>query len=425
MARIIRKLGLQALSVIFFLITTMVLSYAYVEPVRRLLTTTPPSELTNPDLPNRPGLKVGDITFHSAVSTGVQSDNNIYLSSQDGKYDLINHETGSFGLEIPIKEHKLSFDYLAEEYLYTHHDINDHLNQRARALIDLRFTDYRVTLTEVYRHYTEAPGSENSSRLRQDDNNLRLGVLHETDKFAFNVGYTNIVHHYFNDDQIFGPVTYRDRNSVMHIADTSVAYRFLPKTAVVLEDDYGISEHESADSPDYYFNDILLGLKGDLHKNLTTTFQAGYRYQYFKESPILFDKTASKFICRGGLKYTLQNNDIIDFVLERTVNDSTYQDITYYTTNFTGLSYTHAFTSKLMGQLFGKYQRNMYPTETTEGNKTATRRDNAYSTGFNLHYDIRRWLSTELGYEFKKADSNFQTFAYEDNIFTFKITAGF
>ena len=111
--------------------------------------------------------------------------------------------------------------------------------------------------------------------------------------------------------------------------------------------------------------------------------------------------------------------------MERTVNDSTYSDVTYYTTDFVNLGYTHVFTDKISSRIYGSYQRNMYPTETTEGTKTAKRVDNACGAGISLHYDIRRWLSAEIGYEFKEAVGNFQTFSYNDNIATVKVTAGF
>jgi hypothetical protein len=423
------KLGFFAAALLFLQFSIPSVSYGYVEPTRSILPEAPAGGLSNSDLPKRKGVKVGEVTFHSAISESVTIDPNIYLSNQDEKYDVYNTTEASFGLEVPLQEHKISLDYLAQQYFYTRYNINDHLDQRVRGLLELNFTDYKVTLGDTYRRYESLPGVDNSARVKQDDNSVRLGVTHETDKFAFDVGYSNIVHHYFNDNTIFGTVTYGDRDSMMHVADMSVGYKIFPKTSIVLENDYGVSTHRSDKSPDYYFDDILLGVKGELHKNLTTTLQAGWRYQYFDESPILYDGTASKFICQGGVRYTLSDKDVFNLSVQRTVNDSTYADATYYTTDFASLGYTHVFTDKLTSRIFGSYQRNMYPIETTEGTgasiKTAKRVDNSYGVGVGLHYDIRRWLSAEAGYEFKQADCNFDTFAYNNNIFTFKISAGF
>jgi Putative beta-barrel porin 2 len=400
-------------------------AYGYVEPTREILPQNTTYGISNPDLPKRNGAKVGDVLFHSAISTSVIFDPNIYLSPQDEKYDIINLLEASFGLEIPFQEHKLSLEYLGQQYFFERYDINNHFDQQVRGLLELNFTDYKVTLRETYRKYETLPGLDTSGRITQDDNSMRLGVAHETDKFAFDVGYSNIVHHYFSDNPVFGPVTFSDRDSMLHVADVSVGYKIMPKTSIVLEDDYGFASYRSDNSPDYYFNDILVGVKGELHENLTTTLQAGWRYQYFDKSPFLYDGTVSKFICRGGIKYAFSGKDIFDLGVQRTVNDSTYADNTYYTTDFVSLGYTHAFTEKLSSRIFGTYQRNMYPTETTEGTKTAKRVDNSCGAGVNLHYDIRRWLSAEIGYEFKEAVGNFETFSYNDNIATIKVTAGF
>jgi hypothetical protein len=412
------------------------ISYGYVEPVRPVLPNVTETGLTNPDLPNRKGVKeninwpfstedIGQITWHTALTTGVSIDPNIYLSSQDAAYDIVYADTASLGVDIPIQKNKLSMDYQATDYRYERFHVNDHLDQRVRGLLDIDLTDYRLTVSEVFRNFEELPGTSNTSRVKQDTNDLRAGITRQTDKFGFDVGYTNAVHHYNSDTPIFGSLTYRDRSSEKNIVDMSVGYKLWPKTSIALEDDYGVSEYKSLNSPDYYFNDILLGVKGEIFNKLSGSFQPGYRYQYFKESPIMFDGTYSGFICRGALKYSMTDKDVFDASLIRSIEDSTYQNVTYYAANFFGLSYTHVFTPKITSRVFGTYQRNGYPTETTEGAKTATRCDNAFGGGFTIRYNIQRWLSAEFGYEYKKARSNFRTFDYEDNITSFKITAGF
>jgi hypothetical protein len=322
-------------------------------------------------------------------------------------------------------KHKLSMDYEAIENHYERYDINDSVSQRVRGLIDIELTDYRITFSDTFRNFTSLPGSETSSRLKQDTNDVRMGIMHQSDKFGFDAGYTNSVHHFYSDDIIFAPISYRDRSRMKHIADITVGYRYWQKIALVVEDDFGVADFNGPFSPDYYFNDLLFGLRGDIMKKLSTNFQAGYRYQYFKQSPFMFDDTISSFICRGGLKYSASDTNVFDLSVQRSFDDSNYQNLTYYAANFIGLNLTHVFTNKISGKFFGTYQRNDYPTATTEGAKTAKRHDNAYGAGFSVSYNIRRWLTAEIGYELKKARSNFRIFDYEDNLASFKVTAGF
>ena len=105
--------GFIAFNAFVMLLTYAGISYAYVEPVRPVLPNVTETDLTNPDLPHRKGLKegigwpfstedLGKITWHSAVSAGVSIDPNIYLSNQDEKYDIVFADAASVGIEIPI-----------------------------------------------------------------------------------------------------------------------------------------------------------------------------------------------------------------------------------------------------------------------------------------------------------------------------------
>ena len=139
----------------------------------------------------------------------------------------------------------------------------------------------------------------------------------------------------------------------------------------------------------------------------------------------MFHGPASTFIYRGGFKYTFSDRNILDLNLERTVNDSTYQNLPYYKSDFVGLGFTHVFTRKISARANASYQRNSYPADTTEQGETYKRRDDSGDVGLTLRYDIQRWLSAEVGYEYKKAVSNFKIYGYDDNIATLKVTAGF
>ncbi len=403
-------------------------SYGYTEPVRPILSKMNGTVLDDPDLPNRSGFKtkIDHIVAHGAVSSGLTFDPNIYLNEGHHTYDMIYVENQSAGVEIPFKNHKLSLDYGITENIFERFPLNNHIDTRARGLLDLELSDYRITIGETYKTFTDLPGTQNQSRLKQDSSNMRAGIRHETDKFGFDIGYSHLFHNYDNDDSIFGPLTNRDRSSATDIMDATYAYRFFPKMAITLEDDYGDSNFVSSNSPNYFFNDVLLGLRGDLWRNkLSTNLQLGYRYEGLTSSPVMFHGPASTFIYRGGFKYTFSDRNILDLNLERTVNDSTYQNLPYYKSDFVGLGFTHVFTRKISARANASYQRNSYPADTTEQGETYKRRDDSGDVGLTLRYDIQRWLSAEVGYEYKKAVSNFKIYGYDDNIATLKVTAGF
>lgn len=130
-------------------------------------------------------------------------------------------------------------------------------------------------------------------------------------------------------------------------------------------------------------------------------------------------------IIRGGIEYLLTEDDILNLHLEKNIYESTYTNMNYYDAQFISLTYHHIFDPKIAGRLFGTYQKNEYPEESTEGTVTKEREDKFFGWGGALRYYIREWLSTEGRYEFIERDSNFTDFDYEVHLWTLRVSAGF
>ena len=63
----------------------------------------------------------------------------------------------------------------------------------------------------------------------------------------------------------------------------------------------------------------------------------------------------------------------------------------------------------------GEFELNKYPDETTESGVTGERKDRIWGAHVGLRYDIKEWVFAETRYEYKKRDSRFATFDYENN----------
>lgn len=385
--------------------------------MRRLTTRIYPSE--------KAYIKVGNVIFHSALKTGTQFETNIFLSEDGEKYDTITIINPSIGVEIPLRDNRVSLDYDFSYNRFDRYSKQSHIDHRIRALGELKLTDYKISFDEIYRHFTDRSGSENVARLKQATNNFRMGLAVEFDQLAFDAGYTNVIQKYYSDDFIYGNLSYKDKNSISHILDLVASYRFLPKTSVLLENNLGFINYDGDLNPDSVYDEILIGLKGDLHKNLAINLKGGLRYQSYDGSTEVVDDSFTGLVIRGGLAYSITEDDKLSLNLERGVYESTYRNMNYYTVNSIGFNYTHLFNNKLSARWFGSYQLTLYPSESTEGNITAKRRDSLYGTGFGFTYNIRKWLTAEANYEYKQRESKFSTFDYSNQLTTIKLTAVF
>lgn len=383
------------------------------------------AQLANENLPERGGLKVEPFVIHESFETEVQFDTNIYLSDNSEKFDIITILTPSIGLELPIHDHNVSLDYSAAINIFTLDMDESHVDQRIRALAEFNFTDFKVTLDDIYEHFSHRAGSEDTNRIRQQANDFRVGVSAEYDQLAFDVGYSFGLQDYFSNDIIFETMTYDDKDRMSHVIDAEVAYRFMPKTSFTIDGYLGFLDYDSPLSSDSYYIEGLLGLRGDLTSKITVNLKGGLRHQDYESSELTGSDDFTSFVARGGVDFYFTDDDIFNLQIERSIYESTYANMNYYNVNMVSTKYTHMFTDKISAAIFGSYQLNLYPDKSTEEGETAKRYDHLFKTGCMVKYNIRKWVSVGLKYECIQRDSRFSTFDFVDNVITIRGTVGF
>lgn len=385
------------------------------------------AELINKDLPYREGFRFKDLLFHSAIAIEEQIDTNIFLQDSDTKLDFITVLNPSVGLEIPLRDNRISLDYDVSVFLYgTYHNQN-HVDQRVRGLAEFNLADYKITVDDEFNIFTLRASDENSNRVKRNINNLRAGVEAQFELLGFDAGYTNRLEMYGSpDDPTFGPITYEDRDRMSNAIDATVSYRFLPKTKLLLENDLGlISYYNSAQVPDSFYDEVVLGILGEWFPRMDVNFKAGIRFQGYDNSDIIADKAYIGPVFRGGFDYDITDDDTVVLNLQRAIYESIYANMNYYDVNLISVKYEHRFNDKISANAFGSYQINFYPSETTENGVTAKRYDNFFTGGVGLRYDIRKWLSCQAKYEYKQRISRFDVFDYIGHSVTVRGVIGF
>jgi len=385
------------------------------------------SQLTNPDLPERDGVKLFErAKLHAALSTEEQLETNIFLANTDRKFDGITVLNPSVGIDVPFWDNSLSIDYNTGVYMYNTYHSQNHVDHRVRGLAEINLSDYKITLNDVFRKFTDRAADESSNRVTRSINKGRVGVEAQFERLGFDAGYTNKLEIYDTNDPVFGPLTYEDRNHDDNIFDFSIIYRFLPKTSFIIENDLGfIHYYNSSQVPGSWFDETLFGIKGEWFARMTLNFKAGFRYQSYDSSDIISDKDYIGPVFRGGFDYNISERDILAFEAEKSVYESIYANMNYYDLNQVGFKYTHKFNDKVSANVLGSYQINLYPSETIENGITAKRYDNYFEGGAGIRYDIRKWVSVEAKYEYKQRLSRFDVFDYVDNVVTLRGTVGF
>jgi len=389
------------------------------------------SKLGSYDLPNRDGIKIDAIplTVHTAFKTQVEFDTNIFLENSSEDFDVITILTPSAGLELKLGDNDLSIDYETKINLYAKYNDHSYVDQRLRGLIEINLTDFKISLADVYRYFSDRTGSEDVNHVQRQNNYLRSGISAQFEQLGFDVGYTLGLEDYRSDDTIFASggtvIRYKDKDRVLNVFDAEISYKFLPKTSFLLEAYAGFSDYPSSLGVDSFFTETMVGLLGELQEDFSTNIKAGFRYQDYADSTLLDSDNYIGPVVSGGFTYKATEDDIINVILERNIFESTFNELNYYNVNHAGADYTHFFNDKLSGSLFGWYQLNLYPSSSTVGGVTEKRYDQIFGGGTKFRYDMQKWAAFEVSYEYKQRKSIFETFDYTDNLVTISATVGF
>ncbi|MCK5707912.1 MAG: outer membrane beta-barrel protein [Candidatus Aureabacteria bacterium] len=384
--------------------------------------------LTNKDLPSLEGVKLGNFLLHAILTTEVEHDSNVYLDGEnDEEVDTILLINPAIGLVLPIKDFTLGVGYDLEKYFFNNFTNEDHTDKYLSGLAEYKLTDYTITLRNMNSNFSHRSGTEDRNRIKRDDNEFRADIGAQFDQLGFKIGYTNKKEDYLSDELLTETLTYNDKDKTVESGDIQFSYRMMPKTSILIEWGFGKGDYDSVKSPDYEFDEFLIGLKGDLRHNLSTHFKLGYKNQDYEESAFTVNEDFNSPVIRGGIEYLLTEDDILNLAVEKNVYESTYLDLNHYDTSYIGLTHTHIFNAKITSSLFGSYQENDYPTSSAAETLLVgeARLDKFYRWGLRLRYYIRDWLSTQGAYEYKRRDSNVKEYEYEVNLWTLRVSAGF
>ncbi len=123
----------------------------------------------------------------------------------------------------------------------------------------------------------------------------------------------------------------------------------------------------------------------------------------------------------GGINWNPRPYSRVDFITQRTPNDST--GLGSYTINQAyQLLWTYDWTSRVSSKLTGSYMTDKFALAPVAVAGGANREDTTKSSGLQLSYDIRRWLKAGAEYTYTLRNSNDNNFDYKRNQLMFSLT---
>ncbi|MDD2752158.1 MAG: outer membrane beta-barrel protein [Candidatus Omnitrophica bacterium] len=199
-------------------------------------------------------------------------------------------------------------------------------------------------------------------------------------------------------------------------------YQFAPKTSLLFEYDHGIVRYPKKPSPskDNRYEQFWFGVKGDITAKINGFMKAGYQFRKFNNGGD-WDKPVVGF----DLSYQFKERTSILLKLLKTSAQTDYSNQNYYERNRLDLGVVNqfAFNPKLVLKVDSFYENDDFPSPTDPTSKE--RMDNLFGVSTSLKYDLQRWFSTLLKYEWKEDYSNVDSYTYVDHIMSIKFVGTF
>lgn len=359
-----------------------------------------------------PGLKLSPF-----LSERVEYESNVFQAPSHSKDDVIFKTIPGILADYQFGSHSLSAGYRAEILNYATLTAQNNTHHIAAGQLRLDFPRTLINLKDDFTRTSDPPGTELTGPILSTTNVLNpTGEYRLTPSFSLGPSFSWL-HQRFDESSI-GTLIDRDE----YLAGASVFWKFLPKSDLSLNYNYGWTTFTDSSDRNYTQNSVTLALRGEITAKLSSTFRVGYTHQSADHSgQVAF----SGWTTGGETVYKVTERTTISLATLRTSQASTDGLNPYYVTTSATLSAQHQLMPKLsVGAQLGVGMTN-YPDKDTIDGKTDWRQDSFSVAGAEIGYDIQPWLRVGLDYLRTSRDSNFSSFRFVDERISGHVTVQF
>ena len=364
-------------------------------------------------------IKLGTMDVNPFMSTQESYDSNIYLTKHNAKGSSINRTSLGFELVQKVGSRlDLKGGYSMDILSYAvntstnnalHHNV--FFNAMARLPKDMT-----VSIDDKYKQTTDQATSETTERATRVENTAAVNFAAPLrGKFGFNVVVQNTYNNYL-DNSLAG----LDRAE--NLMGFDVTYKLQPKTKVFAAYRYGALNYENSITNDATYNNMDLGITGDIAPKITGTVTAGMQARKYDNALGTADDdiTTMGYSAQAVWK-AMERTDVTIFAKRANI-ESSYATSRFYTSTMFDIGVSRQINKVKAGLGFA-YEGVQYPEKTTA--TSPKRLDENTSVRLTADYNIQKWLSANAGFTYKNRNSNEKANEYNDKVFTIGIKAMF
>lgn len=379
-------------------------------------------------------IQLGPVGVHPSLGLTETYTDNVYRS-YDGKEkesDFITTLSPGLQLILPLRRHSVKAGYRADINRFSSFSENDYVRQTATGGINLDFpgglllniSDTFID-SEAMRRWKEQPGLGGSAdRYRAKPYQANDFVTKARYNFAGRWAAVAWYEFYKNDyDHEYDRINSYDRN----LAGGSLLYRFTRKTDLLVEFQHSRVVYPHDKFHDNKNNTVYLGLGFDPGARLDGYLKAGWTGKKYDEKPGSLKDEFNEPSLQIDLRYNLSPSDVIEFRGMRIIEEDEDTNEPFTRSDFSiGYRHVMSLNRKIHPNVRIGCAKHDYDGFSSDVDGTVKQRDETiYHATVGVDYAMQRWLMWKLGYTYRKRDSNFVRYDYNENRVFLNATVSF
>ena len=377
----------------------------------------------------QPNMHVDQLALHPYYKLSEIYDSNIYLVPRDQpagsgppvQSSWITRNDLGLETELPWRHiNTLSLGYDFDYDVYSAQpSVNNTINQAAHAdfvRAGARGLTYKAG--DRYLNTTDQASSELIQRERRWMNRAYAEIDYAPTNGRL-AGGVDVDHQV---DKYLDPALGAGLNRFQMDGGFNVGYMIEPKTKAYVSYHRGVIHYTVNPPPgtpekDSKSHTVAVGVTGRLSPKIEGQVEGGMTYREYDVAPIAgTDRIHRSGTVATDVSYAPDEFSSAVLRLSRSVQESNDPNNPFYYTNDALLELSHKFPRKLSAGVNLSFTVDQYQNAQTIGATTAERRDDIYGGGVWVQYDIQKWLSTGLSYNYRERDSTFPSqFDYRDH----------
>ncbi len=344
-------------------------------------------------------------------------DDNIYLEPENKKQSFISEVSPGIDFKMLLKTHFLGLGCHFDLVNYSEEaEKNDSQRQNITLVADFNFPDKAyLRLRSVFKDGCDPPTVELTERIEHKDTNIQAKVGVRTNKKII-CELVTIYNSYLYEKDVY-EIYDRDELCIGPV----IFYKFLPRTSLLVEGNYGMIDYVNCDN-NSTFVQIKTGLRKEITPRFLLTIKAGVELRDYEEETI---EDFSTVVFNMEMLEKFSEYSLFTLSAQSKTCESFYLNNNYFNSTRGFLKFTQSINYKTAVSIgLGGYF-NKYPLETTENNISQKRADSILEGTLGMDYKVQDWISLGLNYKYRKRDSNFDNYDYDNNQSSVNIEVAF